>query len=176
MEPRRRGRRTDPASAASLPPFDAVVVEHGPVVLRVCRALLGPIDAEDAWSETFLAALRAYPGLPPGSNVRGWLVTIAYRKGIDAQRRAGRAPDLPADLPDAGTRDSPTAVLADEDLRRAVAALPPKQRAAVVYRHLAGLPYAEVADLLDCSEVAARRSAADGIAALRRAHPWSEGR
>jgi DNA-directed RNA polymerase specialized sigma24 family protein len=42
-------------------PFDAVVAEHGSTVLRVCRALLNRVDADDAWSETFLAALRAYP-------------------------------------------------------------------------------------------------------------------
>jgi DNA-directed RNA polymerase specialized sigma24 family protein len=49
-----------------------------------------------------------------------------------------------------------------------VAALPFKQRGAVAYRYLADLPYAEVAALLECSEAAARRSAADGIANLRR--------
>ena len=49
-------------------------------------------------------------------------------------------------------------------------ALPTKQRAAVIYRYLADLPYAEVAALLESSEVAARRSAADGIAKLRRTY------
>jgi len=58
----------------SLPPFESVVAEHGATVLRVCRAVLRPVDAEDAWSETFLAALRAYPRLRPDSNVRGWLI------------------------------------------------------------------------------------------------------
>jgi len=43
----------------SPPPFEELVAEHGPTVLRVCRAVLGPADAEDAWSETFLAALDA---------------------------------------------------------------------------------------------------------------------
>ena len=45
-------------------PFEAIVAQHGPTVLRVCRAVLGRADADDAWSETFLAALRAYPDLP----------------------------------------------------------------------------------------------------------------
>ena len=40
-------------------PFEAIVSEHGAMVMRVCRALLGPVEADDAWSETFLAALRA---------------------------------------------------------------------------------------------------------------------
>jgi len=45
----------------ALPPFEQAVTVHGAAVLRVCRALLGTHDAEDAWSETFLAALKAYP-------------------------------------------------------------------------------------------------------------------
>ena len=52
----------------------------------------------------------------------------------------------------------------------AVAALPTKQRQAVAYHYLAGLPYAEIAALFDSSPAAARRAAADGIAALRAAH------
>src|SRR5919206_818432 len=73
-------------------PFEAIVAEHGAVVMRVCRALLGSVEAEDAWSETFLAALRAYPSLRPGSNVRGWLVTIAHNKAIDQIRARQRVP------------------------------------------------------------------------------------
>ena len=72
-------------------PFEEVVREHGPTVLRVCRAVVGPVDAEDAWSETFLAALRAYPDLPEDANHEAWLVTIAHRKAIDLVRARGRA-------------------------------------------------------------------------------------
>lgn len=61
------------------------------MVLRVCRGLLGTTDADDAWQETFLAAMRAYPDLREGSNVAGWLATIAYNKAIDQIRRADRA-------------------------------------------------------------------------------------
>ena len=42
-------------------PFELVVARHGGTVLRVCRAVLGPVDADDAWSATFLSALVAYP-------------------------------------------------------------------------------------------------------------------
>jgi RNA polymerase sigma factor (sigma-70 family) len=145
------------------------VAEHGPVVMRVCRALLGPHDAQDAWSETFLAALRSYPELRPDSNVRGWLVTIAYRKAIDQTRRASRAPAPTGNVPDIASEDD---LPADDDarLRAALDALPPKQRGAVIYRYLADLPYAEVAALLESSEAAARRSAADGIATLRKTY------
>jgi len=150
-------------------PFEQIVVEHGPAVLRVCRALLGPVDADDAWSETFLSALRAYPRLDSDRNVRGWLVTIAHNKAIDHLRKATRSPrpvdDLPERLSPDAAPDPP-----DEELRAALAALAPKQRGAVIYHHLGGLPYAEVAVLLGSSETAARRSAADGIAALRRTY------
>lgn len=153
----------------SLPPFDRVVADHGAVVLRVCRAVLGPHDADDAWSETFLAALRAYPDLRPDSDVRAWLVTIAHRKAIDVTRATARRATptdepAPTPVPDpAGT----TAADADTALWAALADLAPKQRRAVAYHHVAGLPHAEVAALMGTSTEAARRNAADGIARLR---------
>jgi RNA polymerase sigma factor (sigma-70 family) len=159
-------------------PFEAIVAEHGAVVMRVCRALLGPVEAEDAWSETFLAALRAYPDLRPGSNVRGWLVTIAHNKAVDQIRVGTRVPvptGVVAERTERTQRTqrtdgsgAPESEPLDADLRSVLAALPPKQRGAVVYRYLADLPYTEVAALLECSQAAARRSASDGIATLRR--------
>jgi RNA polymerase sigma factor (sigma-70 family) len=148
-------------------PFDDIVAEHGQVVMRVCRALLTASDADDAWSETFLAALRAYPELRPDSNIRGWLVTIAHRKAIDVLRRRARDPAPRDQLPEPAAEDDHAAV-EQAPVRAALAELPPKQRAAVVYRYLADLSYAEVGDLMATSEAAARRNAADGIAHLRR--------
>ncbi|QXC60733.1 sigma-70 family RNA polymerase sigma factor [Aquihabitans sp. G128] len=130
------------------------------------RALLGPSEADDAWSDTFLAALRAYPRLRPDSDVKGWLVTIAHNKAIDVLRARDRAPRPTDDLPEAASADGiPTPP--DGDLGAALAALPPKQRAAVTYRYLADLSYAAIGELLESNEAAARRSAADGIKALR---------
>lgn len=147
-------------------PFEQIVVEHGPTVLRVCRAVLGPHEADDAWSETFLSALRTYPELPEGSNVMAWLVTIAKRKAIDQHRSRSRRPIPVAEIPDEPVAASHPADR-DDDLWSALAGLPRKQREAIAYHHLAGLPYAEVAVLLDNSETAARRAAADGMKALR---------
>jgi RNA polymerase sigma factor (sigma-70 family) len=149
-------------------PFDRVVTEHGAVVLRVCRAVLGGhADAEDAWSETFLSALLAYPRLGPRADVRAWLVTIAHRKALDAIRARGRralpVDEVPERVSDLGVPGSD-----DPDLWRAVAALPERQRLAVAYRYLGGLPYAEVAAIVGGTPEAARRAAADGVASLRR--------
>jgi RNA polymerase sigma factor (sigma-70 family) len=150
-------------------PFERLLEDHASVVLGVCRVLLGPTDAEDAWSETFLAALEAYPRLRPDSNVRGWLVTIAYRKAIDQLRARARTPVPTDDLPEPSTVDVMPSD-SDSALWRALEALPFKQRGAVAGHYLAGLAYAEVATALGSSEVAARRAAADGIANLRKTY------
>lgn len=151
-------------------PFEEIVAEHGPTVMRVCHALVGAGDADDAWSETFLSALRAYPDLRGDSNVRGWLVTIAHNKAMDHHRSVARRPRPTAEVPDRGSTDHDP-LTGDDALRAAVGALPAKQRGAVIYRYLGDLAYADVATLLGCSEAAARRNAADGIAALRTRDP-----
>jgi len=153
------------------PPFEAVVAQHGATVLRVVRAVVGHSDADDAWSDTFLAALKAYPQLPLDANIEAWLVTIAHRKAVDITRTASRRAVPVPDPPDSPTRER--ADTHDLDLDAALGALPPKQRQAVAYHYLAGLPYSEIAVILDSSVAAARRAAADGIATLRRAYPMT---
>jgi RNA polymerase sigma factor (sigma-70 family) len=152
-------------------PFEAVVAAHGAAVLRVCRAVLGPADADDAWSETFLAALKAYPRLPADANVEAWLVTIAHRKAIDITRAATRRAVPVGDVPE---RPAADARGRDPELAGALAALPRRQREAVAYHYLAGLPYADVAAVTGGSADAARRAAADGIASLRKTYQASE--
>jgi RNA polymerase sigma factor (sigma-70 family) len=151
-------------------PFEVVVEQYGAMVLRVCRAVVGPVDAEDAWSETFLAALRAYPRLRTDSNVEAWLVTIAHRKALDHVRRAARQRATPLeDAPEPVSRDGLPGSW-QTDLWAALEALPPKQRATVAYHYLGGLPYSEVAQVVGGTADAARRAASDGIATLRRTY------
>ena len=154
-------------------PFEAIVAQHGPTVLRVCRAILSPADADDAWSETFLAALKAYPELPADANVEAWLVTIAHRKAIDVVRAAARRAVPVAEVPEASS--APGADGRDLDLAAAVASLPQRQREAVAYHYLGGLPYQEVAAVVGSTAEAARRAAADGIARLRKTYAAMEG-
>ena len=153
----------------SRPPFEQVVEEHGPTVMRVCRAILDPADAEDAWIDTFVSAMRAYPELRPGSNVRGWLVTIAHNapSTCSGPRAGGRSrpivcPTSPRPRPTPSTPPADTTRCAPHSTRCA-----PKQRTAVVYRHLGELPYPEIARAMGTSETAARRNVSDGIAKLR---------
>ncbi|PFG41203.1 RNA polymerase sigma factor (sigma-70 family) [Georgenia soli] len=145
-------------------PFDHVVRDHGPAVLRLCRALVGPVEADDVWSETFLAALRAYPGLDDGANVEAWLVTIARRKAVDHHRARARRARPVAEVPETTTHPPET----HEDLWRAMRALTERQREAIAFHHLLGLPYTEVAAVVGGSAPAVRRAAADGIRHLRK--------
>jgi RNA polymerase sigma factor (sigma-70 family) len=165
-------RNPDPGRLRSMTgkqAFEAVVAVHGPTVLRVCRAILGAADADDAWSETFLSAMKAYPGLPADANVEAWLVTIAHRKALDVTRAAARRP-----IPVADPTEQATGVAMDscgaDGLAEALARLPARQKQAVAYHYLAGLPYADIAAILGGSTDAARRAAADGIASLRRSY------
>ena len=137
----------------SLPPFEHVVRDHGARVLAICRARVDAVDVDDAWSETFLAALSAWPDLPEDLDVAAWLAT-----------RARRRADPVADLPEVPAEDGATE---DEGVWRHVASLPPKQRQVITYRYLGGLSHARIADLVGGTEAAVRRAASDGLKSLR---------
>jgi RNA polymerase sigma factor (sigma-70 family) len=132
-------------------------------VYRFLIATAGPSEADDAFQETWMAALRAYPRLRRAENLRAWLFRIAQNKSIDAHRARGRravpvavVPEAASSLPDE-----------DPDLWARVRELPAKQRTAVYCRSVLAMPYDELAALLDSSEEAARRNVHEGLKRLR---------
>lgn len=138
--------------------------------MATLRGAVGRDAAEDAFQETFLVALRAYPDLKDDRNLRGWLLTIAHRKAIDHYRARGQRPLPVAEVEAvAEARRAPfEEPRLDDGLWEAVAALPPKQRAAVTLRFASDLPHAEIAAALGCSPEAARRSLHEGLTKLRK--------
>jgi RNA polymerase sigma factor (sigma-70 family) len=151
-------------------PFEQLVEDHGVVVWRICASMVGPADAEDVWSDTFLAALRAYDRLEEGSNPAAWLTTIAQNRCLDELRRRDRRRRV-AERVTTAMAAEPVLVpgeLLDTGMATLVADLPDRQRLAVAFRYLADLSYPQVAARIGCSVPAARRSASDGIASLRR--------
>ena len=146
------------------PPFQRFLDENREVVWRFLVRSVGPVEAEDCFQETFIAALRAYPRLRADSNLRAWVLTIAHRKALDAHRgRARRA--LPvADVGRARrARAAPARSAPDGELWQAVRELPARQRSAVVLRYVADLAHREIAAAIGCSEEAARRSLHEGL-------------
>jgi RNA polymerase sigma factor (sigma-70 family) len=149
----------------ALPPFERLLREQRTTVMRFLLAAVGPDDADDVFQETFLAALRAYPRADDAAHLDRWLLRIASRKAIDHHRRGTVRPVATGTVPD-GRVEPPKEP--DEVLWRAVAALPPKQRVAVVHRHVLDRSYPEVAAILGTTEEAARQSVSAGLKTLRR--------
>ncbi len=152
-------------SGASVPPFQDFLEAHRASVYRFLRVAVGPSDADDCFQETFLSALRAYPRLTDGERLDRWILRIASRKAIDHQRAGGRRPTPVAQVPDQPVADVTSH--ADDALWEAVTSLPPRQRVAVVHRHVLDRPYSEIAELMGSTEEAARANVSQGVKKLR---------
>ncbi len=143
-------------------PFQRFLDRHRAPVLAFLRGAVGPVDADDCFQETFIAALRAYEGMD-GRHPRAWVMTIARRKALDHHRARARRPEPRERLPEIAVEDA----RADDELWAAVLELPEAQRQAVALRYGGDLAHAEIAAVLGCSEEAARRRVADGLKSLR---------
>lgn len=148
-------------------PFQAFLDEHRAAVLGYLRSMVGPVDADDCFQETFVAALRAWDGRGEGGS-RSWVMRIAHNKAIDHQRARARRPEPRAELPEPVAAGEPLGAERGEGtLWAAVARLPDGQRSAVALRFVGELSYREIGAALACSEQAARRRVADALARLR---------
>ena len=147
----------------ALPPFQTFLDAHSAAIHRFLVAAVGPDEADDALQETLIAALRAYPRLRAGSNVRAWALAIARNKAIDAVRASGRRP-APVSDPDVAAHES---ARSEGEVWAVVRELPPKQRAALALRYAGDLRYRDVGEAMGVSEEAARRNVSDGLKRLR---------
>ena len=148
--------------ATVVPPFERFYEAHRTEVLGFLGRRLGQDRAEDAFQETFLRALRAYPSLKHGQYLRAWALAIARNVAIDAYRRERITS---ADVPDLESVDEP---LPYEEVRRLTADLPQKERAAVFLRYGYDLSYEDIGAALGSSSEAARQAASSGVRRLRR--------
>jgi RNA polymerase sigma factor (sigma-70 family) len=154
------------SAKATLPPFQEFLEANRARVYRFLTVAVGPHDADDAFQETFLAALRAYPRVREPHKLDRWILAIASRKALDHHRGSGRRP-LPTDDPPERPVHDPAPNDPTDPLWAAVRALSPRQRVAVVHRHVLDRPYAEIAEMMDCSEETARANVYQGTKRLR---------
>jgi RNA polymerase sigma factor (sigma-70 family) len=155
-----------PVSSSPVPPFKDFLEANRARVYRFLTVAVGPHDADDCFQETFISALRAYPRVADGARLDRWVLKIASHKAIDHHRSAGRRAIPTDDVPDLPT-DPLEPSLGDDPLWKAVRLLPPRQRVAVVHRHVLDRPYAEIAELMEISEEAARANVYQGTKRLR---------
>ena len=154
--------------------FTALVARHGPMVLNVCRRVLGNAQAtEDAFQAAFLVLARNAGSIRRGKSLAAWLYGVAYRVVLNARRAARRRPScgsLPgdADLPD--SRPDPLADLTARELlailEEEVQNLPAVCRMPVALCCLDGLSLQEAARRLDLSEGAVKGHLERGRARL----------
>jgi RNA polymerase sigma factor (sigma-70 family) len=147
--------------AVTIPAFECFYAQHSDEVFGLLVRRLGRQRAEDAFQETFLRALRAYPSLRHGDYLRAWVLTIARNVAVDAFRREKPTVELeePIELPKRP---------AYAELEHLTDELPPTERAAVVLRYAYDMPYDAIGAALGSSEDAARQAASAGVRRLRR--------
>lgn len=163
--------------------FDALVQAHQQTLYATAYRLTNhPQDAEDLTATCLLNAFRALVDYETGRLLtmcwRAWLLRILTntwrnwlrtksRRVTDTELREGH---LSRPVADVG--ETPGHRVADRDeLHELLAALPVRQREAVVLRHVLDLPIADVADIMGCPEGTVKSHISRGLAALRQTHP-----
>lgn len=141
--------------------FEKEALVHLDALYRVALRLSGnPSDAEDLVQETMLRAYRSWERYTPGTNAKGWLLTILRHLFINEYRRRSRHPETvdvdtiePFALFQEVQEEDPQGAffdrIVDDEVLRAVDQLPEAFREAVTLSDVEGLSYEEVAKVLD---------------------------
>ncbi len=156
----------------TLPRFETLIEQHhDEIFCYLWQMLRGTsLDAQDFVQETFLRAYQAYPRLRADSNCRAWLYKIATNCAYTALKRARREVALDDTLMADGLpppEDTVAQTMILEAAHLLIQALPLRQRAAVVMRHVQGFEYHEIAHALNCSEESARAHVSLAVRRLR---------
>jgi len=159
-------------------PFEQIMRRHEREIMRyLLRALGDRDDAADLFQETWLRAYRAYPRLEADREVRSWLYAIAVnlcrnRSRDGARRRrvivADDQHDSAAERAGKSQRShNENEGYATVRLGELISALPGKQREALQLRYFAGLDYPEIAEIMECSQPAARANVSQALRKLK---------
>lgn len=158
--------------------FERIMQRHEREIMRYLLRVAGNrADAADLFQETWLRAYRAYPRLKPESDVRPWLYAIALNlsrnRSRDGARRARVIVPEDKENPAANGSGRGHQALNENDgyaavhLRDLMSALPAKQREALHLRYIAGLDYAGIAVVMNCSQDSARANVSQAMKKLK---------
>jgi RNA polymerase sigma-70 factor (sigma-E family) len=150
--------------------FDRFVSENTDGLLRTAYLIVWDLpDAEDLVQETLLKVAKRWPRVRraehPVAYARRILVNLALN---GAKRRSRHRLELTGDAPPERADDAADTIAVDthDELLRALATLPPRQRTVLVLRYFLDLPEAEVAAALKCSLGTVKSTASRGLARL----------
>jgi RNA polymerase sigma-70 factor (ECF subfamily) len=154
-------RRTDSIRAE----FEAVALEHFDALYNTAMRLTrNPMEAQDLVQETYLKAYRFFHRFEPGTNMKAWLFTILRNTYINTYRRASRQQQVDFDqiaplysettnepvLTDRRAAEEMLSHLVQDDVKRALDALPEEYRLVVLLADLEDFAYKEIADIVGC--------------------------
>ncbi len=153
----------DPRGAAPRARFEAEALVHLDALYSFALKLARVSDdAEDLVSDTMLRAFERWEQYRLGTNIRAWLFTILYHLFVSRKRRIDKR-EVPEGDGETGwsARDAVGEAdpegrfydsFLDDEIVRAIDALPEEYRAAVVLSDIQELPYAEIAQVLGIPE------------------------
>ena len=135
--------------------FDGLVRRHGPMVLRVCRDVLGDREhAEDAFQATFLVLVRRAGSIRDRGSIGRWLYEVALRISRRERRRLARLRSQERQAPEMEAAAPPAFDPADREakpiLHEEIGRLPSKLRDAIVLCYFEGLTVEAAARRLGC--------------------------
>ena len=151
--------------------FEDYVAARGRALERYAFVLSGdPHTAEDLVQTALLKAYRRWRRVSAAEHPDAYVRRIVTTSYLDWRRRRGNAEEPVGELPDTGSGpDLADGVVRRDELRRALGALTPQQRAVLVLRHYEGYDDAAIAAVLKCGEGTVRTHASRGAERLRRA-------
>ncbi|MBS1879054.1 MAG: RNA polymerase sigma factor [Actinobacteria bacterium] len=171
-------RLTQRAVRGSSRAFEAIFERYHQDLYRYCAAIVGnAADAQDAVQSTMLKVLQALPGEQRRIELKPWLYRIAHNEAIEIVRRRGPIEEIDADTLLEPRASAAEEAIVRERLRRLVAdvaALPERQRGALVMRELAGLDFDQIGAALGTSAATARQTLYEARLGLRRMHEGRE--
>lgn len=135
--------------------FEALVRGHGPMVLRVCRDVLGDREhAEDAFQATFLVLVRRAGSIRDPRSLGRWLYEVALRISKRERKRLAKLTVLERQAPEMDAALLPEFDPADRErmpiLHEEIGRLPARLREALVLCYFDGLTVEAAASQIGC--------------------------
>jgi RNA polymerase sigma-70 factor (ECF subfamily) len=164
------------SSRGDVEAFGRLVQEHSSLVNRVAFRVLGREHAQDASQEVWVRVWRNIRGFRGESTFSTWLYRIAMNTCLNISSKESRRQDREVGSetshlsePSGGDADPEAAALSAErrdEIAAALAHVRAEHRAALVLRHMEGLSYAEIAEVLEVPDGTAKGWVSRGRAAM----------